>query len=327
MKVLVTGCAGFIGWKVCERLVMGGHDVVGADNLSGTYDTRLKEWRVERLQRLPTFAFHRMNVADRHGMVRFCRDHPIDVIVNLAAQAGVRQSLLDPWAYYETNVIGTLNLLECCRECGVRKFVLASTSSVYAGGARPFREDQPTDRPLSPYAASKKAAEELCHAYHHNHGIDVTVLRYFTVYGPAGRPDMSVFRFVRWIAEGDPVVVYGDGSQERDFTYVDDIARGTVLALGPAGYCVFNLGTNRPVAVRQVIALLEGLLGRAARIEHRPPHPADVPATWADITRARRELRWEPEMPLSDGLAQAVCWYQENRAWASHLDLGEVPAR
>jgi UDP-glucuronate 4-epimerase len=327
MRALVTGCAGFVGWKVCERLARDGHQVVGLDNLVGTHDIRLKEWRVEQLRALPAFRFYCGDVEERDELQRLCRDHGIEAVVNLAARTGVRQSLLDPWAYYATNVVGTLNVLDCCRELGIGKLVLASTSSVYAGGERPFREDQPTDRPLSPYAASKKAAEELCYAYHNSHGIDVTVLRYFTVYGPAGRPDMAVFRFVRWIAEGEPLVLYGDGSQERDFTYVDDVAAGTALALRPAGYRVINLGSDRPVPVREVIALLEELLGRRARVERRPPHPADAPATWADITRARRELGWAPAMPLAEGLARAVEWYQQNRAWASLIDVGEAPSR
>jgi UDP-glucuronate 4-epimerase len=327
MTVLVTGCAGFIGWKVCERLARDGHQVLGLDNFTEAYDVRLKEWRLSRLRPIPAFRFQRGDVSDREALRRLCREHGVEAVVNLAARAGVRQSLLDPWVYYSTNVVGTLNLLECCREFGIRKLVLASTSSVYGGAERPFREDQPADRPLSPYAASKKAAEELCYAYHHNYGIDVTVLRYFTVYGPASRPDMAVFRFVRWIAEGEPLVLYGDGSQERDFTYVDDIASGTALALRPVGYRVVNLGSDRPVPVSQVITLLEGLLGKRASVERRLPHPADAPATWADITRARGELGWEPAMPLAQGLARAVEWYQENRAWASRIAVGEAPAR
>ena len=319
MNVMVTGCAGFIGWKVCKHLLREGHSVVGVDAMNNAYDVRLKEWRLSRLEAEPRFSFCLLDIAERGALVGTARTGGFDGIVNLAARAGVRQSLEDPWSYYETNVTGTLNLLDLCRECGIAKFVLASTSSVYGDGERPFRETTANHRPLSPYAASKDAAEALCYAYHRAHGTDVTVLRYFTVYGPAARPDMAVYRFVRWITEGEPVVLYGDGSQERDFTYVDDIAEGTVLSLRPMGYDVINLGSDSPVAVREVISLVEGLVGREACIEVRPAHPADAPATWADITRARELLGWEPKIGLEEGLRRAVEWYCENRAWARNV--------
>lgn len=325
MNVLVTGCAGFIGWKVAEFLIQAGHTVVGVDNLNDAYDVRLKRWRLERLQSRPGFTFHRLDITDRAELERLFATRrgsgPFDAVINLAARAGVRQSLEAPWSYYETNVTGTLNLLELCRRYGVQKFVLASTSSVYGAGERPFREDQPTDRPLSPYAASKKAAEALAYAYHHLYGLDVTVLRYFTVYGPAGRPDMSIFRFVKWIAEGEPVLIYGDGTQERDFTYVDDIAQGTLAALKPMGFEVINLGSDRPVPLKTVISLIEELVGRKARIEHQPAHPADVKATWAQISKARRLLGWSPTTPLETGLQYTVEWYKQNRSWAKEVKV------
>ncbi|MFQ5741601.1 MAG: SDR family NAD(P)-dependent oxidoreductase, partial [Acidobacteriota bacterium] len=270
MNILVTGCAGFIGWKVSELLLEEGHTVIGLDSLNDAYDVRLKRWRLEQLADRARFDFHRLDITDRDALGTFfhsesqIRNPAFDAVVNLAARAGVRQSLVDPWAYYETNVTGTLNLLERCRESGIRKFVLASTSSLYGEGERPFREDAATDRPLSPYAASKKAAEALCYAYHHLYELDVTVFRYFTVYGPAGRPDMSVFRFIKWTAANEPLILYGDGTQERDFTYVDDIARGTVLGLKPVGFAVINLGSDHPVPLKTVVALLEDLLGQPA---------------------------------------------------------------
>jgi len=322
MTILVTGCAGFIGSKVTERLLQQGVEVVGADNLNPTSDVRLKQWRLDQLQAHPQFEFNRTDITDRAQTHALFERHPrLEAVLNLAARAGVRQSLIDPWAYYATNVIGTLNLLEQMRHFGVAKFVLASTSSVYGDGTRPFREDQPSDRPRSPYAASKKSAETLCYSYAALYGLDVTVLRYFTVYGPAGRPDMSIFRFIRWIAEGNPLVLYGDGSQERDFTYVEDAAAGTVAALRKVGYDVINLGSDRPVSIRDVITQLERLLERKATITHRPVHPADVPATWADISRARRILDWEPRTSLEQGLEHAVRWYLTNRSWASELPL------
>jgi UDP-glucuronate 4-epimerase len=323
MRVLVTGCAGFIGWKVSEYLLAAGYEVVGVDNLNDAYDVRLKRWRLARLAERPGFAFRPADIGDRLAMERvFREDGPFDAVINLAARAGVRQSVENPWVYYETNVIGTLNLLERCRGFGVRKFILASTSSLYgANNPRPFREDANTDSPLSPYAASKKAAETLCYTYHYLYGLDITVLRYFTVYGPAGRPDMSVFRFIRWIAEGEPLHLYGDGSQSRDFTYVDDIAEGTLRALQPMGYEIINLGGDHPVSLRELIARMEDLLGRKARIVQRERHPADVPATWADISKAKRLLGWAPRTPLEEGLRRTVAWYLANRDWAKEIEL------
>jgi UDP-glucuronate 4-epimerase len=232
----------------------------------------------------------------------------------------VRQSVKDPWVHISTNVGGTLNLLELCRRDGVGKFVLASTSSLYgACNPVPFSEDADTDRPLSPYAASKKSAEVLCHVYHHLHGLDVTVLRYFTVYGPAGRPDMSLFRFVQWIHEERPLRLFGDGRQTRDFTYVDDIAEGTVKALKPLGYEVINLGGDSPHDLLELIALVEREAGKKARVESYPVAAADVMATWADVSKARDLLEWRPSVPLAEGVARLCAWYRENRDWAKDI--------
>jgi nucleoside-diphosphate-sugar epimerase len=248
---------------------------------------------------------------------------PFAAVFNLAARAGVRASVADPWVYYHTNCEGALNLLEACRRYGVNKYILASTSSLYgAHNPVPYEESADTNRPLSPYAASKKAAETLAYTYHHLYGLDVTVLRYFTVYGPAGRPDMSVFRFIRAIAEGQPIVVYGDGSQSRDFTFVDDIARGTILGLRPLGYEIINLGGDAPAVLNEVIEEIARLLGRPVVRESRPPHPADVRATWADIRKAKHLLGWQPEIPLREGLRRTVAWYWENRDFVRALDMG-----
>ena len=325
MNVLVTGCAGFIGCKVSESLLKEGHAVIGVDNLNGAYDVRLKEWRLDTLTGREDFSFSRLDLVDR-AAVRSLLDgtgtRQIDAIVNLAARAGVHQSVENPWVYYEANVVGTLNLLELCRERGVGKFVLASTSSLYGShNPMPFREDADTSRPLSPYAASKKAAETLCYTYHHLHDLDVTVLRYFTVYGPAGRPDMSIFRFIRWIAEGEPVVLYGDGDQERDFTYVDDVAAGTLAALRPLGFDVINLGSDRPFKINDVISMVEELLGKKAKVQRQPTYAADVKATWADIFRAKQVLGWEPAITLEEGLERTVEWYQQNRRWIKQVLL------
>ncbi len=335
-RYLVTGCAGFIGARVTELLASAGHAVVGVDNVNDAYDPRLKQWRLARLEPYTNFRFHRLDISDQAAVeARFQQDaqsspagrddeRPYEAVLNLAARAGVRPSVENPRVYYEANVSGTLNLLELCRRFGVTKFILASTSSLYRKhNPVPYREDADTSRPLSPYAASKKAAETLAYTFHHLHGLDVTVLRYFTVYGPAGRPDMSVFRFVRRIAEGEPIVVFGDGTQERDFTYVDDVARGTIAGLKPFGYEVINLGGDRPVRLSAIIDQIAGLVGRKPTIEHRPAHPADVPATWADIGKARRLLKWSPQVPIEEGLRRSVEWYQENREAVLPLELGD----
>lgn len=316
---LLTGAAGFIGSKVAEVLLADGHTVVGVDNLNDAYDVRLKHWRLAQLEAQPGFAFHHLDITDRSALANLV-DSPFDAVINLAARAGVRPSVQNPWVYFETNVTGTLNLLEMCRELPVAKFVLASTSSLYgAHNPRPFREDADTDGPLSPYAASKKAAEVLCHTYHYLHGINVTVLRYFTVYGPAGRPDMSLFRFVQWIHEGRPVLVYGDGQQSRDFTYVDDVARGTVAALKLSGHQVINLGSDEPVVLMDAIRLVEDLVGNRADLRFEPRHPADVLATWADIHKAGQLLDWQPRVQLEDGLQRLVGWYKTHRDWAKDI--------
>ncbi|NLF10384.1 MAG: NAD-dependent epimerase/dehydratase family protein [Anaerolineaceae bacterium] len=321
MHILITGTAGFIASKVAELLLDEGHTVAGVDNLNDAYDVRLKEWRLARLQARPGFRFQRLDIADRRALRPCFQNSPPDAVINLAARAGVRPSVQDPWIYLEANVTGTLNLLELCREFDVKKLVLASTSSLYgASNALPFREDANTDRPLSPYAASKKAAEALCYTYHALYGLDVTVFRYFTVYGPAGRPDMSPFRFVQWICEGRPVTVYGDGRQSRDFTYVDDIARGTVAGLRHLDYQVINLGSDQPVVLMDLVRLVEELAGRQAILEFRPAHPADVPATWADIGRAEQLLGWRPHVPFREGVERLVDWYRDNRDWAREID-------
>ena len=231
MKVLVTGCAGFIGWRVCEKLLERGHEVIGVDTLNDYYDPRVKKWRLERLEGSPGFVFRGVDIEDRESLRSLFEEYGIEAVINEAARAGVRYSLENPWVYLRTNAEGTLNLLELMKEFGVKKMVLASTSSLYAGQKMPFAEDLPVNQPLSPYAASKKAAEVLAYSYHYLYGLDITVLRYFTVYGPAGRPDMSIFRFIWWALKGEEAEVFGDGSQSRDFTYIDDIAEGTIRAL------------------------------------------------------------------------------------------------
>jgi UDP-glucuronate 4-epimerase len=324
-RYLVTGAAGFIGSKVVEFLLRDGHQVHGIDNLNDAYDPRLKRWRLERIQRDGKLHFDEIDIVDRAGLARAWKPESYDAIINLAARAGVRPSVRNPEIFIQTNVIGALNLLELARERGVSKFVQASTSSLYGEhNPMPFREDADISRPLSPYASSKGAAEMLCHNYHHLHGLDVTILRYFTVYGPAGRPDMSIFRFIQWIAEGQPLRLYGDGLQERDFTYIDDIARGTIAAIRPLGFEVINLGGDRPVKMNQVIEWIEGYLEERARVEQLEVAPGDIRATWADIRKAGELLDWQPEVTLEAGVKAAVDWYLQQRSWASTVDTQDI---
>lgn len=327
MNAIVSGCAGFIGARVCELLLERGDLVFGLDDLSDAYDPRLKRHRLEALVGRDGFRFALRDVSDGAALSdAFARAEaffgaPAGCVVNLAARAGVRQSVENPWIYYSTNVTGTLNLLDLCRRKEIGKFVLASTSSVYGTNPAPFREETAADRQLSPYASSKKAAEGLCHVYSSLYGTDVSVLRYFTVYGPAGRPDMSVFRFVRWIEEGERVSVLGDGEQARDFTYVDDIAAGTVSATRNLGFEVINLGSGNPVSVNGLIETIERKTGRKAEVVRLPPHPSDVKRTRADTAKARRILGWEPSVDIGAGVENSVAWYRANRDLAASVEL------
>jgi UDP-glucuronate 4-epimerase len=317
---LLTGAAGFIAWRVAEMLLAEGHSVVGVDNLNDAYDVRIKHWRLNRIKDHPNFTFHRFDISDKDAL-KVLESEEFDGVINLAARAGVRQSVIDPWVYVDTNVTGTLNLLELCRQRGIPKFILASTSSVYGADAPlPTPEEASSSYPLQPYAASKKGAEALCHAYHYLYDIDVTVFRYFTVYGPAGRPDMVMFRFVLWISEGLPVKLNGDGEQTRGFTYVDDIARGTIMGLKPVGFEVVNLGGHESISINQLIAMLEERIGRKAHVQRRPRHPADMQANWANVEKAGKLFGWEPAVSLSKGIANLVDWYNAERSWASQID-------
>jgi len=322
-RYLLTGVAGFIGARTAEMLLEAGHQLVGIDDLNDAYDVRVKEYRLERLRSRSGFRFERVDIGDRAAVESAAfHDQSFDAVINLAARAGVRTSVENPWLYVDTNVTGTLNLLELCRIRGIPKFVLASTSSIYGTeNPIPYREDQDTSRPISPYAASKKGAEALCYTFHFLYGLDVTVLRYFTVYGPAGRPDMSVFRFTQRIREGEPIYVYGDGSMSRDFTYVDDIVRGTLAALVPLGYEIINLGGDHPHRVTELVRLIERCLGKSARIEFMEAHPADVLETWADIRKAESLLGWRPGVSLEEGIARAVEWYEAERHWAREIPV------
>jgi nucleoside-diphosphate-sugar epimerase len=320
---LLTGTAGFIAFRVAEFLIEAGHQVYGVDNLNDAYDVRLKHYRLARLQNLQNFHFMKADIAERaiiEGLDQWLPEQ-VSGVINLAARAGVRTSLTDPWVYLDTNMTGTLNLLELCRRRGMTKFVLASTSSLYAEESEPpFKETDDTDHPLQPYAATKKGAEVMAYVYHYLYDIDVTVLRYFTVYGPAGRPDMVMFRFCQWIAEEKPVVINGDGEQSRGFTYLDDIARGTIQALKPVGYEIINLGGHEVITIHTLIQMLEKRIGKRAQVFYQPVHPADVRTNQADVTRAKEILGWAPQVNLEEGVTQLVDWYMQERSWASQVE-------
>jgi nucleoside-diphosphate-sugar epimerase len=320
-KILVTGAAGFIGARVAEMLLEEGYEVIGLDSLDDYYAVNFKLWRLDNLKKYDNFKFYKFDIENYEELKSVFQLNCPEAVINLAARTGVRYSLKNPFIYLSTNAGGNLNLLELCREYGVPKFVLASTSSLYAGQEMPFREILPVNTPISPYAASKKAAEMMAYTYHYLYGLDVTILRYFTVYGPAGRPDMAAFRFIRWIIEGISLEIYGDGQQERDFTYVDDIARGTISALKPLGYEIINLGNNHPYKLSDAIGLMEKYIGKKAHFKYKEFHKADMQATWADIDKAQAFLNWWPKISLEEGIKKTVEWMKYNWEWVQKIKV------
>ena len=331
MAILVTGAAGFIGFHLAERLLARGETVIGLDNLNDYYEVGLKEARLARLQARPGFTFHRLDLADRAGMERLFREQAIERVVHLAAQAGVRHSLTHPHAYAESNLTGFLHVLEGCRSRSVAHLVYASSSSVYGGNtAMPFRAEASADHPLALYGATKKANEAMAHAYSHLYGIPTTGLRFFTVYGPWGRPDMALFSFTRAILAGEPIPVFNHGHHKRDFTYIDDVVEGIVRVLdrparpdpafdparpdpsaSSAPYRLYNIGNGQPVDLITYIRTLEAALGRAARLDLQPMQLGDVPDTWADCTPLQRDTGYKPSTPVTEGISRFVAWYRD----------------
>ncbi|NOZ93455.1 MAG: NAD-dependent epimerase [Acidobacteria bacterium] len=327
--ILVTGAAGFIGFHLARRLLDRGGRVVGLDNLNEYYDPALKRRRLEILQGYPGFRFVRLSLEDRDGMERLFAEHRFDRVVNLAAQAGVRHSIEAPRTYIDANIVGFLNVLEGCRHHGVGHLVYASSSSVYGLNTRmPFSVHDNVDHPVSLYAATKKANELMAHAYAHLYGIPTTGLRFFTVYGPWGRPDMALFKFTRAILEGRPIDVYNHGRMRRDFTYIDDIVEGVLRIMdrvpepnrewsgdapdpgsSPAPYRLYNIGNNNPVELMDFIAAIEEALGRVAEKNMLPLQPGDVPATYADIADLARDAGFRPATPIREGIRRFVAWY------------------
>lgn len=308
-KVLLTGAAGFIGARVAELLCQSGVEVIGIDNLNDYYDVSLKKTRLSSLSD-SLFQFQQLDVENKEGLRALFSQHKFDVVYNLAARAGVRYSIENPDIYMTTNAMGTLNLLECMRASGVKKMVLASTSSLYAGQAMPFKEELAVNTPISPYAASKKAAEVMAYTYHYLYQMDISVVRYFTVYGPAGRPDMSPYIFADKLLKGEELPVFGDGTQARDFTFVDDIARGTILASKNLGYEIINLGGgNNPISLLEMISLMEKIAGKKAKIKLLDPIKADMDVTWADISKAKNLFGWEPQVSFEEGIQKLMDWH------------------
>ena len=311
MKILVTGAAGFIGMHCAARLLERGAQVVGIDNLSPYYSVQLKKDRLARLQHAQ-FSFTQLDVADAAALSKLFESHKPDRVLHLAAQAGVRYSLENPAAYVDTNLVGFANLLECCRRHPPQHLVFASSSSVYGTNTElPWSESQNVDHPVSLYAATKKSNELLAHSYSHLYGLNATGLRYFTVYGPWGRPDMSAMIFARAIVRGEPISVFNHGDMQRDFTYIDDIVEGTLRVLErPARYAVYNIGNHQPVKLLDFIATLERVLGKKARLEMRPMQPGDVKATYADTRALQKAVGFAPSTPLETGLARFAEWFR-----------------
>ncbi|MDT8441297.1 MAG: NAD-dependent epimerase [Desulfuromonadales bacterium] len=329
-RFLVTGAAGFIGFHLCQSLLARGDKVLGLDNLNDYYEVSLKESRLKLLMEKENFTFVKCDLADRPAMERLFAECRFDVVINLAAQAGVRYSLTHPHAYVDANLVGFMNVLEGCRQQQVGHLVYASSSSVYgANTCMPFSVHHNVDHPVSLYAASKKANELMAHTYAHLYGLPCTGLRFFTVYGPWGRPDMALFLFTRAILSGEPIDVFNNGQMRRDFTYIDDIVEGVIrvadrpAAADPAWsgdrpdpgtsaapYKIYNIGNNRPVELLQLIETLERALGRTAQKNFLPIQPGDVPATWADVDDLVRDTGFQPATPIEVGVARFVDWYR-----------------
>ena len=331
MKILVTGCAGFIGMHVCEQLLARGDEVVGIDNLNDYYDVSLKQARLARLTPNAKFSFHKLDNADRSGMAALFQREALQRVVHLAAQAGVRYSLKNPNAYVDSNLVGFVNVLEGCRHAKVEHLVYASSSSVYGGNTRlPFSEHDNVDHPVSLYAATKKANELMAHTYSHLYGLPATGLRFFTVYGPWGRPDMSPILFARAILEGKPIDVFNHGKMQRDFTYIDDIVEGVVRVLDKppfanpefdknnpdpatswAPYRLFNIGNNQPVDLMAYIEALEKALGKTTKKNFLPMQDGDVPVTHADTSELHDWIAFTPAIDVATGINRFVAWYRD----------------
>ncbi|MCL5267419.1 MAG: GDP-mannose 4,6-dehydratase [Bacteroidetes bacterium] len=314
-NILVTGAAGFIGSHLCERLVSRGDRVIGLDNFDDFYSPQIKMENLKGLLSDQMFTLVRGDVRDKASLVNILSNHGIENVVHLAARAGVRPSIINPDLYVDVNVRGLVSLLEAMKDVGIKKLAYASSSSVYGNSnVVPFSEDQRVDFPISPYAATKKAGELLCYNYHHLYGLDVSCLRFFTVHGPRQRPEMAIHKFVRQVMNGEKVVLYGDGSTSRDYTYIDDIINGTVAALDAlGGFKVFNLGNSHPYKLIDLLSVIEDACGKKANIEFSGQQAGDVETTYAEVSKAKAQLDYRPAVTLPEGVKRFVEWYKRVR--------------
>jgi len=325
-KVLLTGAAGFIGYHFSDFLLKKGFEIYGIDDLNNNYDQKIKQWRISQLSGRKNFHFNKLDISSAATLKRYFRknfqSNELNAIVNLAARTGVRKSTVDPYSYYQSNVMGVLNLIQLANTYRIKNFIHASTSSVYGGSRdRSFNVDADTSKPLSNYAASKKASETLLYAYHMLHGQNISILRFFTVYGPAGRPDMSPFIFIQSSINSKTINLFGTGRQKRDFTYVDDVVSGIYKSLKLKGYNVLNFGNNKPVSINYLIGKISELSGKKTKINKKPLRPEDVFYTCANITKTKKLIGWTPKTNIDQGLTKTFNWHLENQEWLKKIKI------
>jgi len=314
MDILVTGGAGFIGSHLVERLLHNNHNVVVIDNFDPFYDSLIKEKNLSQVKDFKNFRLYRDDILIIRALDKIFKEHSFDIIVHIAAKAGVRPSIIDPLGYYRVNVQGTVNLLEKCKQYGIKKFIFASTSSIYGNNEKvPFTESDPVDFPISPYAATKKSAELICHTYHHLYDIAIHALRFFTVYGPRQRPDLAIHKFFTLISQNKAIPLYGDGSTSRDYTYIDDIIDGVLKSIERVSdFDIINLGESQTITLHRLVDLIEKVLGKKAKKVFKPMQPGDVKQTFADISKAQKILDYNPTTTIEQGLTRFYEWFRQN---------------
>lgn len=312
MKILITGAAGFIGSHTCESLIKNGNSIIGVDNFDPFYSSKLKELNLEHLNQNNNFRFYKADIRDDKALNQIFSSNQVDVVIHLAAKAGVRPSIESISEYYDVNINGTVSLLESMRKNGIKKMVFASSSSIYGNNQKvPFSEDDRVDNPISPYASTKKSGELLCHVYSHLYNFDITCLRFFTVYGPRQRPDLAIHKFTKLIQENKPIPFYGDGSSSRDYTYIEDIVNGIYCALNHLeGYKIYNLGESKVITLKKLVEVIETILGKKAVLNQLPMQQGDVSRTFADISKARAEIGYNPAYDFETGMKKFVDWYK-----------------
>ena len=315
MNILVTGGAGFIGSNLCEKLIRAGEKIICIDNFNDYYNPKIKEENLRNLEGIANFILYRMDILEREKLEEVFAKHSFDMVIHLAARAGVRPSISNASLYEAVNVQGTINILECCRKYGIGKLIFASSSSVYGGNKKiPFSEDDIVDRPISPYAATKKAGELICYTYSHLFNISVYCYRFFTVYGPRQRPEMAIYKFTKLITEEKPIEIFGDGTSSRDYTYVEDIVDVIASNLeNVKGYEIINLGNSNPVKVTELIKFTEKAANKKAQVEYGRVQAGDVPVTYADILKAKKMLKYNPKTRIEEGINKFTAWYMETR--------------